>query len=45
MKLLKLRVVHSPSVSIETFICFASSVQYANILMIVFLLQQPFIDD
>ena len=38
-------MVHCSSFFVIALTCLASSVQYANILLIVFLLQQPFVDD
>ena len=38
-------MVHSSSIFVVALTCFASSVQYANLLFIALLLQQPFVDD
>ena len=38
-------MVHCSSFFVVALTCLASSVQYANILLNVFLLQRPFVDD
>ena len=38
-------MVHFSSIFVVALTCLASSVQYANILLIVILLQQSFVDD
>ena len=44
-EILKWFMVHSSSIFVVAFTCFADGIQYANLLLIAFLLQQPFVDD